>query len=283
MTAQLFEEVLTDVNRKMVKEGRNIVLLIDNAPSHPKDLHFSNIKLIFLPANTTSVLQPLDQGIIMAIKRHYRKRQLRFLLAQIDGGKDLSATQLAKLITPYMAIKWLAQSVKEVSRSTIQKCFAKCGISAETLGLSAPSANPNEVYDDEDDLPLSQLIATTSARLQLPDAVTPQQFLQMDSEAPTTEDFSEGWEERLTSPAPEVEDVEEEEDPLECPESPVKMISTAEALKMLRSVEHLCLSKDKVKGSTLEHLSHIISDLEELSCSGALAVQKPITHFFFKS
>ncbi len=266
----------------MVAENRHIVLLIDNAPSHPKDLHFSNIKLIFLPANTTSVLQPLDQGIIMAIKRHYRKRQLRFILTQIDSGKNLSASQIAKLITPYMAIMWISQAVQDVSRATIQKCFAKCGISAKALGLSTPESVPvtsDGEFDDEDDLPLSQLISATSSRLQLSDALTSQQFLASDSEAPTTEDFSDGWEDRLTSPAAELEEAEdlEEESP---PESPVKLISTIEALAALRRVEHLCLSKDKIKSSTLDHLAHLISDMEELSTRGTLAVQTPITKFF---
>ncbi len=180
-----------------------------------------------------------------------------------------------------MAVKWLSQAVNAVSRSTIQKCFAKCGISAKALGLSTQQESaPDAGFDDEDDVPLSQLISAASSRLQLPDALTPQQFLDLDSEAPTTEDFSEGWEERLTSSVPETEEEEVEEEPLPCPESPMKMISTTEALKMLRSVEHLCLSKDKVKPSNLDHLSHIISDLEELSSSGVLAVQKSSKDFF---
>ena len=104
----------------------------------------------------------------------------------------------------------------------------------------------------------------------------------MDSEAPTAEDFSDGWEERLTSPASEAEEAEEAEELEEesPPESPLKLISTTEALQALRRVEHLCLSKDKVKASTLDHLAHLISDLEEISTRGTLTVQKPITQFF---
>ena len=50
----------------------HILLYIDNCTAHPK-VHLSNIKLIFLPPNTTSQLQPLDAGIIQAVKMIYRK------------------------------------------------------------------------------------------------------------------------------------------------------------------------------------------------------------------
>lgn len=56
----------------MIKENRKIIMFLDNAASHPND-EYSNIKLAFLPPNTTSVLQPLDAGIIQAFKLSYRK------------------------------------------------------------------------------------------------------------------------------------------------------------------------------------------------------------------
>lgn len=51
---------------------RKAVLLIDNTPTHPHDLKDGQIVVKFLPPNVTSLIQPLDQGVIESFKRHYR-------------------------------------------------------------------------------------------------------------------------------------------------------------------------------------------------------------------
>ncbi|KAK8390500.1 hypothetical protein O3P69_010294 [Scylla paramamosain] len=50
-----------------------ILLLVDNTPSHQPSLQnlSSNIKLAFLPPNTTSLLQSCDQGLIQTFKSYY--------------------------------------------------------------------------------------------------------------------------------------------------------------------------------------------------------------------
>ena len=75
MSGEILEDVLTKLNRRLTKSNRNILLLMDNAGCHPEELasKFSNIKIIFLPANTTCALQPLDLGVIQTFKMHYRK------------------------------------------------------------------------------------------------------------------------------------------------------------------------------------------------------------------
>ncbi|XP_054089838.1 tigger transposable element-derived protein 1-like [Zeugodacus cucurbitae] len=48
-----------------------VLLVIDNTPGHP-DISHKNVKIMFLPPNTTSLIQPLDQGIIATLMRMMR-------------------------------------------------------------------------------------------------------------------------------------------------------------------------------------------------------------------
>ena len=147
MTSSLFERWLLAFDRKLKNEKRKILLFLDNAPSHPK-ISLDNIKLLFFPPNTTAKSQPMDQGIIQAMKLKYRKRQLQFMIAQMDKDTTLSGPEILKKITVLESIYWIDRSWKEVESSTVQKCFARCGFSAV------------EIMDEDDgldDVPLSVL------------------------------------------------------------------------------------------------------------------------------
>ena len=73
MMGEIMNAVLTKLNRCLSRSNQSILLLMDNTGCHPENLagKFSNIKVCFLPANTTSKLQPLDLGIIQNVKVHY--------------------------------------------------------------------------------------------------------------------------------------------------------------------------------------------------------------------
>lgn len=80
MTNEIFKEVLAKLDVDMTAQNRKIFLYIDNCAAHGHiDEMQSRLKAVYLayfPPNTTSHLQPLDQGIIQSLKVHYRANML---------------------------------------------------------------------------------------------------------------------------------------------------------------------------------------------------------------
>lgn len=68
MVSTVFSECLKSFNIKM--RGQRVFLLLNNAPSHI-NIELSKIYLHFLSPNTTSHLQPMDEGVILNCKLHY--------------------------------------------------------------------------------------------------------------------------------------------------------------------------------------------------------------------
>ncbi|BFZ00203.1 hypothetical protein BsWGS_03243 [Bradybaena similaris] len=137
MTAAIFEDWLKSFDRKMQKKKRHIILFVDNATCHPK-IELQNVKLQFLPPNTTALVQPLDQGVIQTFKLKFRQKQLLHLITVMESNKDASGTELMKQVNLLDVVYWIAAAWKEVDNSTILKCFCKAGFHcpAETHAYS---------------------------------------------------------------------------------------------------------------------------------------------------
>jgi DDE superfamily endonuclease len=73
MTTAIFEPWIIALNAYFRIKNRKVLLLIDNAPSHSwdKSLSLENVRVEFLPPNTTAHLQPMDAGIISNFKAKY--------------------------------------------------------------------------------------------------------------------------------------------------------------------------------------------------------------------
>ena len=69
---------------------------------------YSNIKIVFLPKNTTSRLQPLDAGTIQSFLSKYRKKLMRYVIAR--AKKDLLALEIAKGVDVLQVVTWVASS-----------------------------------------------------------------------------------------------------------------------------------------------------------------------------
>ena len=85
MITEIMWKVLTMLDRKMITEGKKVLLFLDNTPSHPDILQegLINIKLEFLPKNTTLRLHPCDADIIKNFEGEFKnffKKTINLLL-----------------------------------------------------------------------------------------------------------------------------------------------------------------------------------------------------------
>ena len=108
-----------------------VIPFLDDVTCHPESLqnHLTKIKLVFLPKNTTSRLQPLDAGIIRKFKLKHRKLLLRFVVSRVNDSQTTS--QVIEEVQILRAILWLQTVWKSVTPEIIKNCFGKCGFDVE--------------------------------------------------------------------------------------------------------------------------------------------------------
>jgi hypothetical protein len=75
ITGLIYKEYLQWLNNKIRGERQKVLLLLDNFSGHKLVVQLvggleglSNVRIVFLPPNTTSKWQPMDQGIIISFK-----------------------------------------------------------------------------------------------------------------------------------------------------------------------------------------------------------------------
>ena len=143
MTQDLFRNWLLQLNNRMLKLNKKIVLFLDNFSGHKIDnMPLSNIKIHFYPPNCTSVLQPLDQGIIRSFKSKYRTRVLMQIISKIDFKESSDE------INVYQAILYISMAWKQVSQETIKNCFALAGHKVPiTFPLNEDIEKQKEVFN----------------------------------------------------------------------------------------------------------------------------------------
>ena len=246
MTGEILDSVLTRLNHRLSSCSRSIVLLMDNAGCHPHDLKekYSNIRIVFLPPNTTSQIQPLDLGIIQNFKIHYRKLLLRFVLSKIDESND-SASQIVKSVSVLMAIRWVAEAWDSAKEETIKKYFATSGITVTGSSSSVVS----RLYEDED--PFDDIEAQEELH-ELYDQISPSntncpvdEYINGEGDVPICMQYDDNWEESFfaelgsTSHSLDQDDQEDADDgeqfDLEPP--PPKITRFQEAISSLEDVQ----------------------------------------------
>ncbi|XP_050313064.1 jerky protein homolog-like [Anthonomus grandis grandis] len=108
------------------------VLVLDNAPTHPHDCDVDDIKLIYLPPYVTSLVQPMDQGVIESLKRQYRRKLVSEIL-QHSESEEKDLLEVIKKINIKDVIYMLATASQEMLSSTFIKSWRKLWPDVENL------------------------------------------------------------------------------------------------------------------------------------------------------
>ena len=134
MTLAVFEDWFTNhfvhsVERYCTKKGipLHILLLLDNAPGHPAQLgdFHPNVKVVYLPPNTTALLQPMNQGVIVTFKTYYLRRTIDMALQATETKKHITLKEFWKSYNILDAVKNIADSREEVKSTNLNGVWRK--------------------------------------------------------------------------------------------------------------------------------------------------------------
>lgn len=146
---QWFHECFIPEAKSYLEKERlsfKVLLLIDNAPGHPHSITLEdpNVQVVFLPPNTTALLQPLDQGIIRCVKATYTRQVFDMIRAGIDAEPGLNVMDCWKSFTIADAIIFIRGAVDELKPKMVKACWKNLWSEAVNDFEDFPSIN-NEV------------------------------------------------------------------------------------------------------------------------------------------
>jgi len=173
-----------------------VALVLDNASSHSKELFDpkGQVSVVPLPPNTTSMLQPMDAGIISALKCTYRYDLLAEVISRFEnaaiarehfsgarkGTKGLNEGFEAHILD---AIEIVSKAWGGISERTIARCWAHTGILGteytkqlrdrwprmvrQGRGLSVDKDNDVDVDDKDNPLQIADRVMSMLGELSL--------------------------------------------------------------------------------------------------------------------
>lgn len=233
MQASIWKQYLFKLNQIMRKEKKSILLLADNAPTHllNEDVPLSNIKVHFLPPNTTAHLQPLDAGIINSFKAQYRKILVSNRIDAYDQAQENNSE--ISPIDILDAITFTNRAWKSVKSSTIRNCWRKTNILPDEQ-----DSDQDTIMGDVDDV--TEIDDVTSElqeyinRLDLENSLSAETFIHIDDEVLIEELTDDQIVEAVSQETlVETNDPEEEE-------KEVAVISNMEALDSIEKIIKYC-------------------------------------------
>lgn len=207
MTYTIMTEWLQWFSRQV--QGRRVLLLMDNFSAYVKALEvirantpLQNVTVVWLPPNSTSKTQPLDQGIINTFKAYYRRAWLSYILDEIElQHQPLRSMNVLK------AIRWTIQAWHAVTAETIQNCWYHSGLLQRSQPIMGATDEVHAVTAT-----IQASINTLQQQQRISEAMTIESFLNPVEEVvqDSAEDIAEAIAQYFDPPEPEPESEEEE-------------------------------------------------------------------------
>ncbi|CAI5484977.1 unnamed protein product, partial [Closterium sp. Yama58-4] len=162
MTTALFTHFIEQLDAAKFAEGRQIVILMDNASSHTlttrtavtEDLFgfrtrkLENVRIVYLPPNTTCFTQPLDQGLIAMAKARYRAHWLRKFTGMWAAEGATSAAARFRLNLRDV-IAWLSDAWMNIPPRTIQRCWWRTGCLPRVWAMELAHVGAEAIRDPD--------------------------------------------------------------------------------------------------------------------------------------
>ncbi|XP_062817880.1 tigger transposable element-derived protein 1-like isoform X2 [Anolis carolinensis] len=118
---------IPEVKKYLQEEGLDfkVLLIIDNSPGHPESIRFEDedVKVVFLPPNTSALLQPLEQGIIQFVKATYTRLVFDCILSAIDADPNVDIIQCWRSFSIDDAITFIKAAMGELKPETVNACW----------------------------------------------------------------------------------------------------------------------------------------------------------------
>ena len=97
--------------------------LMDNAGGHPVDLYNEGVQTEFLPTNTTSLLQPMDRGVVSAFKALCTGNCLQQLVDAIDEEEDFQLKVYWRNFTIASCLTVTCKALQDMKKETLDACW----------------------------------------------------------------------------------------------------------------------------------------------------------------
>ena len=164
VNAEMFCQRRLDINRHFKAKSKKLILLSDNCPAHKiaeVSSRLDHVRVVFLPSNTTSIIQPCDAGIIQpcdagiiqpcdagiiqscdagitqscdagiiqAFKMQYRKLMLQKVMKLVEDPavSKLDSATLKKHVNILHCLQFCKSVWDTVSEATVRNCWRKVG------------------------------------------------------------------------------------------------------------------------------------------------------------